>query len=373
MIKFENVTKKFGNEVVSKNINLTINDGEVISIIGPSGAGKSTLMRMINLLEIPTEGKIIIDGEEVTAPGYDIVSARMKIGMVFQDFHLFKHVTVIENIMRPQIDVLNKTIPEAYKEAKRLLELISLSEKAYSYPNELSGGQKQRVAIARALAMDPKIILFDEPTSALDPNMVEEVEEVIGELARMGKTMVVVTHEMEFARKISSRVLYIDEHTIYEEGTPAEIFDNPKRAKTKRFVNNLKLLIINIESKEKDFWEIGAEIARYANKNHISAKTKTRLNLAFDELVREIVLHRLEEPKINVVIEYSKKTDIIKMTVKYNGDHFDPKDTDNDLSYHVLQSATSEIAYSELNDDETYSNLVEIIIKQASGDVSNKS
>ncbi|MBO6119975.1 MAG: amino acid ABC transporter ATP-binding protein [Lachnospiraceae bacterium] len=366
MIKFENVTKRFGNEVVNRNINLTINDGEVISIIGPSGAGKSTLMRMINLLEIPSEGKIFIDDEEVTAPGYDIVHARKMIGMVFQDFHLFKHITVIENIMRPQIDVLYKSIPEAYKVSKRLLDLVSLSEKAYSYPSELSGGQKQRVAIARALAMDPKIILFDEPTSALDPNMVEEVEEVIGELAQMGKTMVVVTHEMEFARKISNRIIYMDENTIYEEGTPDEIFDNPKRAKTKRFVNNLKLLTINIENKDKDFWEVGAEIARYANKNHISPKSKTRLNLAFEELVREIILDRLDEPKINVVIEYSKKTDVLKMTVKYNGDYFDPKDTDNDLSYHVLSSATSEIKYSELKDDETYNNLVEIIIKQAS-------
>ena len=365
MIKFENVTKRFGNEVVNKNINLTINEGEVISIIGPSGAGKSTLLRMINLLEIPSEGKIFVDGEEVTAPGYDIVKTRAKIGMVFQDFHLFKHITVIENIMRPQIDIFNKTIPEAYKEAKRLLDLVSLNEKAYRYPNELSGGQKQRVAIARALAMNPEIILFDEPTSALDPNMVEEVEEVINELAEMGKTMVVITHEIEFARKISSRIIYMDENTIYEEGTPEEIFENPKRAKTKIFVNNLKLLIINIENKEKDFWEIGAEIARYANKNHITPKNKTRLDLAFEELVRTIILNKLENPKINVVIEYSKKTDVIKMTVKYNGEYFNPKDTDDDLSYHVLQSACSEINYSELKNNADYTNLVEVTIKQA--------
>lgn len=366
MIRFENVTKRFGNEVVNKNINLTINDGEVISIIGPSGAGKSTLMKMINLLEVPSEGKIYVDGDEVTAPGYDIVKARRKIGIVFQDFHLFKHITVIENIMRPQIDVLYKSIPEAYKEAKRLLELVSLSEKAYSYPSELSGGQKQRVAIARALAMNPKIILFDEPTSALDPNMVEEVEEVIGELARMGKTMVVVTHEMEFARKISNRVIYMDENTIYEEGTPEEIFDNPKRAKTKRFVNHLKMLIIIIDSKEKDFWEIGAEIARYANKNRISPKSKTRLNLAFEELVREIILNKLDKPMVGVIIEYLKKTDEIKMTVKYNGDYFNPKDTNNDLSYHVLTSATSDITYTELKDNDLYTNQVEVTIKKAS-------
>ncbi|MBR3288182.1 MAG: amino acid ABC transporter ATP-binding protein [Lachnospiraceae bacterium] len=363
MIRFENVTKAFGDEVIVKDLNVTINDGDIISIIGPSGAGKSTFMRMINLLEVPTEGKIFVDGEEVTAKGYDIAVARKKIGMVFQDFHLFKHLTVIENIMRPQIDIMNKTLSEAYKESVRLLDIVSLREKAYSYPRELSGGQKQRVAIARALAMDPKIILFDEPTSALDPNMVEEVEVVIDELSHMGKTMVVVTHEMEFAKKISNRVLYMDEHTIYEDGTPEEIFEHPKKAKTRTFIHNLRLLTINIDSKDKDFWEIGAEINRYAIKNHISPKVKTRLTLVFDELVREIILSRLDEPRVNVVVEYSRKSDTLKMTVRYNGDKFDPKDTENGLSYYVLESASKSISYVELSNDENYVNRVELILK----------
>ena len=238
MIKFENVTKRFGNEVVNRNINLTINDGEVISIIGPSGAGKSTLMRMINLLEIPSEGKIFIDDEEVTAPGYDIVQARKMIGMVFQDFHLFKHITVIENIMRPQIDVLYKSIPEAYKVSKRLLDLVSLSEKAYSYPSELSGGQKQRVAIARALAMDPKIILFDEPTSALDPEMIGEVLDIIKSLAHDDITMIVVTHEMNFAKEISDKVIFLDEGKILKEGSSDDIFVNSGNERINKFLQN---------------------------------------------------------------------------------------------------------------------------------------
>ncbi len=363
MIRFENVTKKFGDEIIVENINVTINDGDVIAIVGPSGAGKSTFMRMINLLEVPSSGKIYVDGEEVTAKDYDIAVARKKIGMVFQEFHLFKHLTVIENIMRPQIDIMNKTVPEAYKESVRLLDLVALQERAYSYPKELSGGQKQRVAIARALAMDPKIILFDEPTSALDPNMVEEVETVIDELSHMGKTMVIVTHEMEFARKISNRVFYMDEHTIYEEGTPDEIFDKPKRAKTRTFVNNLRLLNINIDRKDRDFWEIGAEIRRYAVKNHISPKCMTRLTLAFDELVREIILSSLDEPRINVIIEYSRKTDTLKMSVKYNGDQFNPKDTKNGLAYYVLESTSSDITYTELKNDEVYKNQVDLILK----------
>ena len=363
MIRFENVVKKFGDEIVVKDINVTINDGDVVSVIGPSGAGKSTFMRMINLLEAPTEGKIFIDDEEVTKTDYDTARVRKKIGMVFQDFNLFKHLTVIENIMRPQIDIMNKTEKEAYDESVRLLDIVSLREKAYNYPRELSGGQKQRVAIARALAMDPKIILFDEPTSALDPNMVEEVETVIDELSHMGKTMVVVTHEMEFAKKISNRVLYMDEHTIYEEGTPDEIFDHPKKVKTRTFVHNLRLLTINVDRSDCDFWEIGAEINRYAVKNHISQKGKTRLTLVFDELVRGIILGEIEEPRVRVIIEYSRKSEMLKMTVKYNGNAFNPKDTKNGLAYYVLESATSSINYVELNDEAGYTNRVELILK----------
>ena len=211
MIELKNITKKFDNFCVLKNVNATINDGDIISVIGPSGAGKSTFIRLINMLEAPSEGQIIVDGEEVTASGFRVEKVRQKIGMVFQDFNLFKHLTILENVMKPQIDIMKKSLVDAYTESIRLLDVVSLSEKAKKYPHEISGGQKQRAAIARALAMDPSIILFDEPTSALDPTMVSEVEDIIAELKSMGKTMIIVTHEMSFARRVSNRVFFMDD------------------------------------------------------------------------------------------------------------------------------------------------------------------
>lgn len=362
MIELKNVTKKFDNFYVLKNVNATINDGDVISIIGPSGAGKSTFIRLINMLEAPSEGQIIVDGEEVTASGFRVEKVRQKIGMVFQDYNLFKHLTILENVMKPQIDILKKSLVDAYTESIRLLDVVSLSEKAKKYPHEISGGQKQRAAIARTLAMDPSIILFDEPTSALDPTMISEVEEVIAELKSMGKTMLIVTHEMGFARRVSNRVFFMDEKTIYEEGTPEEILDNPQKVKTKRFIKNLRLLIIIIERKDCDYWGYEADIDKYAMKNHISVKGRTRLKLAFEELVREIIMDKLDNPLVNVVLEYSNQTEKLKMTVKYNGDYFNPKDSDNGLSYHVLKSAMDGIEYSELHDDPVYKNQVELIL-----------
>lgn len=362
MIELKNVTKKFDNFYVLKNVNATINDGDVISIIGPSGAGKSTFIRLINMLEAPSEGQIIVDGEEVTASGFRVEKVRQKIGMVFQDYNLFKHLTILENVMKPQIDILKKSLVDAYTESIRLLDVVSLSEKAKKYPHEISGGQKQRAAIARTLAMDPSIILFDEPTSALDPTMISEVEEVIAELKSMGKTMLIVTHEMGFARRVSNRVFFMDEKTIYEEGTPEEILDNPQKVKTKRFIKNLRLLIIIIERKDCDYWGYEADIDKYAMKNHISVKGRTRLKLAFEELVREIIMDKLDNPLVNVVLEYSNQTEKLKMTVKYNGDYFNPKDSDNGLAYHVLKSAMDGIEYSEIHDDPVYKNQVELIL-----------
>lgn len=362
MIELKNITKKFDNFCVLKNVNATINDGDIISVIGPSGAGKSTFIRLINMLEAPSEGQIIVDGEEVTASGFRVEKVRQKIGMVFQDFNLFKHLTILENVMKPQIDIMKKSLVDAYTESIRLLDVVSLSEKAKKYPHEISGGQKQRAAIARALAMDPSIILFDEPTSALDPTMVSEVEDIIAELKSMGKTMIIVTHEMSFARRVSNRVFFMDDKTIYEEGTPEEIFDNPKKDKTKRFIKNLRLLIIVIDRKDCDYWGYEADIDKYAMKNHISVKGRTRLRLAFEELVREIIMEKLDKPLVNIVLEYSNQTEKLKMTVKYNGDYFNPKDSDNDLSYHVLKSAMDGIEYSEINDDPVYKNQVELIL-----------
>ena len=236
MIGIKDLKKSFGDLDVLKGITETIKDGEIVSIIGPSGSGKSTFLRCINLLEEPTAGHIYIDGEEITDPKHDINKMRENLGMVFQRFNLFPHKTVLENITLAPINVKGEAKESAEKTARELLQRVGLLDKADVYPNSLSGGQQQRVAIARALAMHPDIMLFDEPTSALDPEMVGEVLAVIRQLTETGMTMVIVTHEMGFAREVSDRVFFMDQGYIMEQGTPEEIFGNPKEARTKDFL-----------------------------------------------------------------------------------------------------------------------------------------
>lgn len=239
MIKIKNLEKTYGDLKVLKGISTDIKEGEVISIIGPSGSGKSTFLRCINRLEEPTNGEIDIEGENIVSPKVDINKIREKVGMVFQHFNLFPHKTVLENITIGPIKLKKTSQEEAEKIAISLLDKVGLADKKDVYPNKLSGGQKQRVAIARALAMNPKIILFDEPTSALDPEMIGEVLEVMKDLAREGMTMIVVTHEMGFARTVANRVFFMDRGTILEDGSPKEIFDNPKEERTKEFLDKV--------------------------------------------------------------------------------------------------------------------------------------
>ncbi|AFS78259.1 arginine ABC transporter ATP-binding protein ArtM [Gottschalkia acidurici 9a] len=236
MIEVNNLNKKFGNLHVLKGVNSNIKKGEVVVVIGPSGSGKSTFLRCLNLLETPTDGEIIFEGTSITSKGTDIDKLRQKMGMVFQQFNLFPHMTVLQNITLAPMKLKNMSKEEADKVAFNLLKRIGLEDKAQTYPNNLSGGQKQRIAIARALAMSPDVMLFDEPTSALDPEMVGEVLEVMKDLARDGMTMVVVTHEMGFAKEVGDRVLFMDGGFIVEEGTPEEIFNNPKNERTKNFL-----------------------------------------------------------------------------------------------------------------------------------------
>ena len=239
MIKVENLHKYFGELEVLKGVNADIKKGEVVCVIGPSGSGKSTFLRCINLLEMPTKGEIFIDGIPVIENIKNIDSLRTRVGMVFQQFNLFPNMSVLDNITLAPIKVLKMNKSDAEAKAKELLERVGLAEKADTYPNRLSGGQKQRVAIARALAMNPEVMLFDEPTSALDPELVGEVLEVMKQLADSGMTMVVVTHEMGFAREVSDRVLFMEEGIIYEEGTPEEIFGSPQKPRTKDFLSKV--------------------------------------------------------------------------------------------------------------------------------------
>ena len=238
MIRVENLSKSFQGLSVLKDVSVTINKGDVVCVIGPSGSGKSTFLRCLNMLEKPNNGKIIFDGVDLAAPKTNLNLHRQKMGMVFQQFNLFPNMTVLENLTCAPM--MLKNVPRAVAEAKamELLSRVDLADRANTYPNKLSGGQKQRVAIVRALCMDPDVMLFDEPTSALDPEMVGEVLDVMKSLARKGMTMVVVTHEMAFAREVSNRVLFLDNGMIAEEGTPDEIFGNPKHERTREFLKS---------------------------------------------------------------------------------------------------------------------------------------
>lgn len=239
MIEVKDLVKYFDKNLVLNGINQRISKGEKIVIIGPSGSGKSTFLRCLNMLETPTSGKIEFEGIDLMDPKTDLDKVRQKMGMVFQHFNLFPHLTVLENITLAPVTLKLKTKEEAEKTARQLLERIGLSDKADAYPSKISGGQKQRIAIVRALAMNPDVMLFDEPTSALDPEMVGEVLQVIKELAKEGMTMVVVTHEMGFAREVADRVIFMDEGKIYEEGTPEEIFDKPQTPRLQQFLNSV--------------------------------------------------------------------------------------------------------------------------------------
>lgn len=239
MIEVKNLHKSFGKLEVLKGITETIQDKEVVCVIGPSGSGKSTFIRCLNLLEDPTEGEVFLDGEKINDPKADIDKIRERMGMVFQSFNLFPHKTVMENITLAPIKVKGMSEEEANAKGMELLNMVGLADKAGSYPAQLSGGQKQRVAIARALAMDPEVMLFDEPTSALDPEMVGEVLQVMKDLARDGMTMVIVTHEMGFAKEVADRVLFIDQGIIMEQGTPKEIFENPQNERTQSFLSKV--------------------------------------------------------------------------------------------------------------------------------------
>lgn len=239
VVNIEQLFKSFGNLQVLQGISTQIHQGEVVAIIGPSGSGKSTFLRCINLLELPTSGKIYIDGVDITSRRTDIMKIRQNIGMVFQHFHLFPHMTVVDNVTYAPIKVKHVPKHVAKQEAMELLAKVGLAEKADVYPSKLSGGQKQRVAIARSLAMKPEIMLFDEPTSALDPEMVKEVLEVMQDLTKTGITMAIVTHEMGFAREVANRILFLDQGQLAEEAPPQEFFTNPKCDRAKQFLEKI--------------------------------------------------------------------------------------------------------------------------------------
>lgn len=287
MISIRHLSKTFHNpdgSVVNvlKDVNCDIDKGEVISIIGPSGTGKSTLLRALNMLEPPTSGQILFDGQDITAKGYRLDALRRRMGMVFQSFNLFDHMTVIENIIYAPIRLLGISDADARAEAMTLLKKVGMSQKADVYPSSLSGGQKQRVAIARSLAMHPDVILFDEPTSALDPTMVGEVLSVIRQLASEGMTMLIVTHEMRFARDVSTRIFFMNEGIIYEDGSAEQIFEHPVRSATKAFVNRIQKLVFEISGDDFDKLDMHTGINAFCIKYNIADKAVQAISIADD-------------------------------------------------------------------------------------------
>lgn len=354
MIKVEHLSKRFGDLTVLKDVNAEIKKGEVISIIGPSGTGKSVFLRCLNLLETPTGGRIIIDGTDFMEKGADVSKLRRKMGMVFQAFNLFAHLTVIENLTLGPVKILGRSKEQAEKKGLELLKMVGLAEKVHNFPDELSGGQKQRVAIARCLAMEPEIILFDEPTSALDPTMVSEVLAVIRRLAKEGMTMAIVTHEMDFARDVSDRIFYMDEGVVYEEGPPQQIFENPKKERTRMFVNRVRSLAFQIRSEDFDLYAINGEIERFCEKHILPKTTRNKVLLLVEELL--IILSAAQDPgsfEIDLTVSYSEKHDIVELSAEIPGIHYDPFEENNlpcELGTTIIKNLTENLKCTRVGD-----------------------
>lgn len=355
MIKVEHLSKSFGNLTVLKDINIEIQKGEIISIIGPSGTGKSTFLRCLNLLEKPSGGSIWIDDKEIMDPKNNANLLRQKMGMVFQNFNLFEHLTVLDNLTIGPMKLLNKGRAEAEEKARDLLKLVGLAAKEDAFPDELSGGQQQRVAIARCLSMNPEIILFDEPTSALDPTMVSEVLGVIRRLAADGMTMAIVTHEMKFARDLSTRILYMDEGIIYEEGTPEEIFERPQKEKTRAFIHRIRNYFYHIEHADFDFYDMRAGLEAFCNKHFFNHTEINNLNLIIEETLQLCFKEGDAETRnqiigktggLDLTVEYSEQTK--EITVLFTADAQlqtiinQVADSDG-ISYIIIQGMTKSI------------------------------
>ena len=357
MIRLSHIMKKYDAITPIKDIDEEIKSGEVISIIGPSGTGKSTLLRMINGLEKPTSGKIFVDGIEVNDKNSSEITK--KVGMVFQNYYLFNHLTVIENLMIAQVEILKRDKQVAYDRSIELLKQVRLNDKENSYPSELSGGEKQRIALARTLAMDPDVLLLDEPTAALDPKLVDEIKDLILKYAKSGKTVLMVAHSMQLARDVSTRVFYLDEGVIYEEGTPDQIFDNPRKEKTQSFIKNQNAIEFKID-KKFNFTKESINLAEFCLKHNAYLKVVNKTLLEFEEVTMQILLDKYDNPGIKVRVVY--KNQIVTMHVKYKGEKFNIKDSNNDISFKLVEGLATSIDYS-FNEKDEYVNTLLIKIK----------
>ena len=335
MISVRHLAKTFVNPDGSTftpltDVNFDIEKGEVVSIIGPSGTGKSTLLRALNLLDAPTGGEILFDGQNILAKGYPLEQLRRKMGMVFQNFNLFPHLSVIDNVCFAPMRLLGLSREEARGEALELLKKVGMANKADALPEMLSGGQKQRVAIARALAMKPEAILFDEPTSALDPTMVGEVLSVIRQLAKEGMTMLIVTHEMKFARDVSTRIFFMNEGILYEDGTPEQVFEHPRRSATREFVQRIHRQVFELDTAGADFdpYETGTEMMRFCIKYGIPQYGEPASVIAGEMLQK----HLCEYKNVTLRLSYGEIKDEVSLDFMIRDLDHSPLTSDMDLS-----------------------------------------
>ncbi|MDO4938732.1 MAG: amino acid ABC transporter ATP-binding protein [Lachnospiraceae bacterium] len=362
MIEVEHLKKIFDSTEVFKDINLKVNDGDVVGVIGPSGSGKSLLLRCMIMLERADSGRIYLDGDEITAPGYNLDSVHKRIGMVFQTFNLFEHLSVVENVMSGLVHLNGMKTIEAYDRAKQLLQEVGLADKAFMYPRSLSSGEKQRVAIARTLSLEPEIILMDEPTSLLDPLMRGEVESVIRMLKSEHRTMVITTHEMELIRQVCNKVVFLNDGIVWEEGTPGKIFDNADRDETRRFVKALRVLEFDVQSADFDFIGMKTQILDFAYRNGVSTLAMNRLMSIVEEFVQMIIIQQQEDNRMKMTFEYNKHEERIEGNILFSGEELDPDNPRYVFSWPIIKMRATEIETS-LIDEDGYTNRVFITIK----------
>ena len=354
LIEVKGLTKSFGSLQVLKGLDLTVEQGERIAIIGGSGCGKSVFLRSLCLLEKPDAGSVVIDGREITAKGAPVNEIRRSMGMVFQKFHLFSEMDVMDNLCLAPVKLKGMDRQEAEKKAMGLLEQVGLASRAHAWPTVLSGGQQQRIAICRCLMMEPRVLLFDEPTSALDPTMVGEVLAVIRMLAKRDMSMLIVTHEMNFAREVASRVLFFAEGGIYEQGTPAEIFDSPKRKKTVDFIQKIKYFSFEIDSKEFDLMRLHGDIQTFGEKYGIDSKRTYRLRLCCEELIFEMLEHGVPEGgpvNMKLNISYAEADRASEIDLFWAGKAYNPfEQSDDGLGVTILKTMARQIRFQPGDD-----------------------
>ena len=349
VIEVNKLSKSFGELKVLENVDLDVKKGEKIVILGSSGCGKSVFLRMLEMLEKPDSGTVRIMGEEITAKGAKIDLIRRKMGMVYQNFNLFSHMNVMENLCAAPRRLLKMPKNEAAEKARELLRTVGLSGREYAMPDTLSGGQKQRIAIARCLMMDPEILLFDEPTSALDPTMVGEVLATIRMLSKKGLTMLIVTHEMNFAREIGDRILFFADHGIYEQGTAEKIFEHPSREKTVAFIRKLKTISEHITGKNFDLMRFQGEVLNFCGRYGLTQKQAYNMQLMCEEIIYEFMGSlNGSDPDIELQLEYAEADKQIRLSVTSAGERYDPfehEDNDVHLGVTLIKKRASSYSY----------------------------